>query len=545
MKKIFLFALSIFFGFGFISHAQAQQEPNVSLDFSTYMGSGATHTELFEVTTDPAGNIYAIGQGDYSSSDFPGATPTTFGNVSDSSNVMVFKLSPDGSQLHWVTLLGGRCFEKAGYGIALDKNQNIYITGTTHSDDFADYDQDGQAFGQDTIGYNTTYHGGGTGPGLNCPGPVPNPGPEVFLIKLSPDGQNIIYGTFLGGDDGESSRGGLAVDSQGFAYVVGSTSSSNFLGRTRIGGKSDGFVVKVSQDGRSIEYAQFIGGSNDNGEHGDGVVGIQVDAQGHAYLNASAWASDAPITDGLNGTILAFDSTPNGMVDTYFVKLSPDGTQLLYATYLGGSVNEFAEHRIDIDANGNVAICGYTGSADFPTSTNNPNILKESHQKNAGGMADLYLVKLQGNIYLAGVTRSTDFETTTNAYDRSFNGDQDVFMQIYNPNGMLLYSTFIGGTEFDRARFITVDPFDNPIIVGYSQSTNGCSFPNCYPTTPGAFDEIFNNGFNPYVTKFNISWPTPPPTWKQILSNWLTPTGDQNGDGKVNSLDWGVLVASP
>jgi hypothetical protein len=559
-------SLYISLGFYFTSQAFAQQEPNVSLYFSTFIGSGATFSEFFEATTDSTGNIYAIGRADVSASDFPGVPVQVFGTLDDK-NIIVIKLSPDGSQLYWVTLLGGSNLDYGGTGISLDTSQNIYIAGITRSNDFADFDQDGQAFGRDTIGFDTTHSGGISGD-------------DAFLVKLSPDGRSLIYGTFLGGSGDESPRGGLAVDSQGFAYVVGVTSSDDFLEgassgnphnkeNLRIGGVGDGFVTKVSQDGTSIVYSRFVGGSNDT-EHGDVVAGIQVDGTGNAYLNALLRSDDAEIIHDPPDKI-AF-SFSGGKSDSYFAKISPDGTELVYATYFGGSGNEYAEHRIALDNNGYIAVCGFTGSTDFPT------INAHMSQQDINDSNNLYLTKFdsagqpvfstyvggsgndgncggpeQGNIYLAGVTRSTDFETTTNAYDRSFNGDQDVFMQIYNPNGVLLYSTFIGGTEMDRARFIAVDPFDNPIIVGYSQFNDDGSPLDHFPTTIGAYDRIFDTyydsskgedvGFNPYVTKFNISWPTP--NWKQMLSNWLTPTDDQNGDDKINSLDWASLMPLP
>ena len=489
-----------------IINAQEPQRP-IPLGFSTFLGAtNATQfSELWESVYDSAGNLVVMGVVDANINGYSGITIKTFGSI-DSSNIMVAKLTADGSQLLWVTLLGGNGPEKGGYGVAIDNNDNLYITGTTYNNDFPT-----------TSGsFQPTYKGGGDGR-------------EIFLSKLSSDGQTLIYSTFLGGNSDDTARGGIIVDSQGFAYVAGLTKSQDFLDNggtpnpakvnSFIGGVGDGFVTKVSQDGSSIVWSRYIGSSNDS-RFGDVVMGIQLDSQGVIYLQALVRGNDAETSSD------AYDKTYNGHPsDSYFAKISADGSQLLYATYFGGNGEDVSEHRMIIDDTGNAYLVGVTNSNNFP--------VINAHDSSHSGNFDAYLIKFDasgqpifstliggpnedtvlgpaidenGNIWVAGYTLSSNFETTIDAYDRTYNGVRDIILQQYSPAGQLLYSTYFGGSDFDRARFVASDKNGNPVIVGYTESTD-------FPTTPNAYDRSHNGGFDLFVARFNaVSTATTPPT---------------------------------
>ena len=151
----------------------------------------------------------------------------------------------------------------------------------------------------------------------------------------------MLYATFLGGSDHDYGYG-ITVDDSGNAYVTGKTYSTDFpavLGpgydTTHNGGTYDAFVVKLNASGTALLYATFLGGSSyDNGS------GIGADHSGNAYVTGETRSIDFPAALGPG-----YDTTFNGdhyyYYDAFVVKLNASGTGLLYATFLGGSGNDY------------------------------------------------------------------------------------------------------------------------------------------------------------------------------------------------------------
>jgi hypothetical protein len=104
-----------------------------------------------------------------------------------------------------------------------------------------------------------------------------------------------------------------------------------------------------------------------------------------------------------------------------------------------------------------------------------------------------------GRVFVTGYTTSADFEVTPNAYDSTYGGGRDMFLQIYSPTGQLLYSTFAGGGADDHGRFVTVDADGNPIIVGRTLSSR-------FPTSSRAHDSSFAGSEDLFCMKFKVSW---------------------------------------
>lgn len=467
----------------------------VPLSFSSYFGGRGRGGTLWETAFDSSGNIIVAGYGDdYTLRNFPFAT--LIGPAGNRSNIPVAKFTPDGKLL-WLTIIGGSATNIC-VGIDVDKFDHIYISGWTSSTDFPTTPKS----------YDRTYNGGTY---------------DAFVLKLSPDGKTLVYSTFLGGSLNDTARGGLAVDDQGFAYVVGGTGSRDFLNKrgepnpakvnNYLGGPGDAFITKISQDGSKIVYSRYLGGSDDT-VHGDTALGVQVDANGHAYVNMIVRSKDALTTPN------AFRRTfSGGESDSYFVKLSPDGKQVIYATYFGGSGDEYAEHRMALDSKGNTYFTGFTNSADFP--------VINAHQSKKRGPGNGYLVKLdatgqpvfstyiggsgmdnsvgpaldaEGNIFVTGNTGSKDLEITPNAYNTTYNGGKmDAYLQIYDPSGRLWYSTFLGGSDFDGARGVAVDKRGNPILVGSTSSSN-------FPTTANAYNQSRSGDDDGFIVKFDLSY---------------------------------------
>jgi len=313
---------------------------------------------------------------------------------------------------------------------------------------------------------------------------------------------DLLYATFLGGGD-EDWAGGPVVDESGAVYVAGYTTSPDFPTMPGVfdatySGQTDAFVVKLDPAGRGLLYASFLGG---NGE--DLARALAVDASGAAYITGDTRSFDFPCTSG------AFDITYNGGRDSFVVKLNPAGSELFYATFLGGSDSDWAD-TLAVDGNGAAYVAGYTRSTDFPTT---PGAFDSTYN---GGSADAFVVKLNpagsdlayatflggggwdgtsalavggdGAVYVTGGTWSSDFPSTAGAFDTSYHGYSDVFVAKLNPTGRgLLYATLLGGGNWDVSNGLAVDRAGAAYIAGYTRSTD-------FPTTYSAFDRSFHGG---------------------------------------------------
>jgi hypothetical protein len=456
-------------------------DPIIKLEYSTYIGG--TNAEVGnEVVVDTAGN--AIITGYTKSTNFPttaGAKDITYngGNY----DVFVFKLNPDGSKPIFSTFIGGGN-EERGYDIDIDSTGNTYITGFTQSSDFP----------TTASGYDTSHNGNS----------------DVFVFKLNSNGSTLIYSTFIGDINAETGWG-ITIDSLGNAFVTGNTGSLNFP--TTIGaystsktGNSDIFVLKLNQTGSKLLYSTYIGGSSFN--YG---ISIDVDSNGNAFITGSTQSSNFPVSTW------ASDTSYNGGLDGFVLKLNKTGSKLLFSTYIGGSNHDRTQNLI-VDGTGNALIIGYTWSSTFPTT-------KGAYDRTLNGSVDAYIVKFnhngsklifstflggnsndegydididsQGNVYSIGLTRSTDFPVTQDAYDTSIIG-QEVFVTKLDQNGSaVLYSTFIGGSGDEGAQGLIYDSIGNVYVTGYTSSLD-------FPNSTNAWDNSNNGGGDIFVLKLSF-----------------------------------------
>src|SRR5262249_12856363 len=225
------------------------------------------------------------------------------------------------------------------------------------------------------------------------------------------------------GGAGEDFGNAIAVDSAGAAYVAGTTASdeSTFLpktgpGLTYNGGPHDAFIAKVKGDGSGFVFKGYIGGTGD-----DQANAIALDSTKNAYV-AGSTTSD----QGSFFVTVGPDLVHNGGTDAFVVKVKADGTQLLYAGYIGGSGDEWA-NAIAVDASNSAYVVGSTTSTSgFPIRV--------------------------GPAFFN-------------------NGGTDAFVAKVKPDGTtLLYAGFIGGTGFDEANGIAVDSTGNAYIAGRTDS---------------------------------------------------------------------------
>ncbi len=235
-----------------------------------------------------------------------------------------------------------------GSDIAVDASGAAYVTGFTFASDFPTE--------RPVQGSN----GGGNCDGGNCP--------DIFVAKLNAAGNALVYATYLGGD-GVDTGGSIAVDGAGAAYVTGTTLSQNFPPNRDVMKLLDAIVVKLSADGSRLVYTYLLGGKGI-----DVGTGIAVDASGAAYITGSTFpasgANDFPLVKPLQGAPGGGVCTSNGeslpCPDAFVSKLNPEGSALVYSTYLGGNRFELGG-GIAVDAAGAAYVTGTTASSNFPT----------------------------------------------------------------------------------------------------------------------------------------------------------------------------------
>ena len=352
---------------------------------------------------------------------------------------------------------------------------------------------------------------------------VKNVDPKLPLV-IDPTA-NLVYATLLGGaSEGQS----IAVDSSGCAYITGMGGGPVFpvtSGAFRtIWYQNDTYVAKFNSAGDHLVYCTYIGIT-------DFYVRIAVDPSGCAYIAGVVQTVSEPTPEtGFPITPGAFDTTFDGVKDSFVMKLNASGSGLVYSTLLGGTSAGASYWEsitsITVDAEGYAYVTGYTGSADFPTTSGafdttfsggrDAFITKLNQSGSAlvystflGGASDedakSIAIDSAGCAYVAGWTGSSDFPTTLGAYDRVKNGASDAFVTKINASGSgLLYSTFLGGNDLEgsndpeRATSIAIDSSSCAYVAGYTSSVD-------FPVTPGSYDTTLAGHSDAFITKLNMS----------------------------------------
>jgi hypothetical protein len=294
-----------------------------------------------------------------------------------------------------------------------------------------------------------------------------------------------------------------------------------------------------------IEFTTFLGGSAH--EAGNGIA---VDGSGNSYIGGTTQSPDFPTTTG------AFRRTgsANNSSDVFVTKLNSTGTALVYSTFVGGSDLEFG-NGIAIDGAGNAYVTGTTKSSNFPTTNgafdrtanipaNCPRCGTDHtdgfvFKLNAAGSALAYSTYLggtdtdspraitvdgAGSAYVVGETPSPDFPTTAGAFRRTSAGQYDMFVTKLNPSG----------TALTYSTFLGGTQVDDGAAVAVDAGGNayavGFTSSTDFPTTPSAFDSTANGGFDTTLTKLN------PAGSALVYSTYLGGQGfDTGGDVAVDS----------
>ena len=320
------------------------------LIYSTYLGGTGTSIDGqaygdtgYGIAVSSAG-VFVTGQ--TYSSNFPTNNPLPGGgslgvNATANAFVSLLTFDTDGDELRLAssTYLGGNN-KDGGFAIAVDSNNNAYVTGVTNSDNFPTTDG----------AYNTTYPGGIV----------------AFVTKMNWNNPNLtlIYSTFLG-VVGNDTGGGIAVDSNNNVYVAGETYSHTFpttsLGATWPGGETGGFVSVLNAAGSALVYSTYLGGTNS-----DYATAIALDSSANIYVTGFTSSNNFPVSpNNIAGFSQCCLDTEGELENAFVVELN-SSSGFVYGSFLGGNVEDVGT-GIAVDSLGNVYVAGYVRGAQlFP-----------------------------------------------------------------------------------------------------------------------------------------------------------------------------------
>ena len=380
-----------------------------------------------------------------------------------------------------------------GFTATWDYNDNVYSGGIVFA----------VGYPTSTGAYQINF-AGGTYPNPQNPNWYPN-GCDIGIIKYNETGTQRLFATYLGGTTGQEMPHSLVVTEDNDLIIMGTTGSSDFPVSSNafrtyfLGGDSlvydnviafpygvDIFVAKISENGNQLLGGTYVGGSSNDGlnfrihythpdpitninwvkqhgndslyaNYGDGARGeVIVDSKNFVYVGTTTFS-----TNFSQGIYPGFQPNNNGGQEGIVFKMSPDLSQMIWSSYIGGTGDD----------------------AVFSVALN-----------------DNY------DVLVAGATVSHNFPTTPGAYNTTHNGGStDAFVSKISTNGnTLLSSTFFGSNRFDNAFFVRTDRFDNVFICGQTKATGNTLIQNAGYSIPNSGQ--FITKFNPNLT--NVVWST-------------------------------------
>lgn len=294
---------------------------------------------------------------------------------------------------------------------------------------------------------------------------------DIGILKYDSAGSQLLYATYLGGSSAESPHS-LVMNAANELILLGTTSSTDFATTTNAfdrsfnGGPSVGNVVgytynrgsdiiisRFSADGTTLLASTFLGGTENDGlnplggpltkNYGDQLRGdIITDDVGNIYVSSVTSSTDFPGINGFGGSYLG------GATDAVLFKIDSDLSQVIWASYLGGSGSDAA-----------------------------------------------YTVKLDAakNVFTAGGTTSSDFPVTTPAYQTEYAGEGDGWIaKIASDGSAILNATLTGTAEYNQVYFMDLNAEEEIYVYG---QTSGV-----FPVTPGVYS---NSGSGQFIQKFD------------------------------------------
>lgn len=296
---------------------------------------------------------------------------------------------------------------------------------------------------------------------------------DIGILKFDSIGQNLMYATYLGGNDSETPHS-LIVNSKNELLILGTTGSSDFPTEDAFqsdfgGGDSttflsgvayskgaDNFIARLNSSGSSLLSSTYLGGSENDGalpfgnplvkNYGDQYRGeVIVDSTDNVYIATVTTSPDFPLVNAIQNSL-------GGSHDAIVAKFSPDLSVLEWCSYFGGS---------EIDA--------------------------------------AYSLKVRGDslVYFTGGTTSSNLATTGSAYKPFYGGDIDGYIAAIDQNAMVIkYATYLGTNQYDQSYFIDIDSENYVYALG--QTTGN------FPVKAVSGKSLYvNNNSGQFIIKLN------------------------------------------
>ncbi len=494
------------------------------LVFSTYSGSRGDNFG-YTATYDTLGNGYAGGTVfDFGFPTTTGAFQLSFNGGRDELRQIgyvardcgITKYSKDGSTLLFSTYIGGSFSNEQPHSMVVNSKNQLLIMGSTKSTDFP-------------LGTGNPYDN------------IQNGMSDIFVVKLSEDGRQLIEGTYIGGSnfDGlngdrpsstmtpllynyaDDFRGEIILDENDDVYVASSTNSNDFPRKganiSSYGGKQDGCYFKLNSDLSDLIYSSFLGGSEN-----DAAYGLDLSNLGYLY-----------VTGGSNSQSLNYAAQGNsrtnfgGKADGFLVQISKDGGNILSNTFIGTSAYD-QSYFVKTDRLGKPFVFGQTEG--------NMNASSGVYRNNNGKMfikkysVDLINIELEttfgalnktlpdlsptaflidecerifvsgwGGFEISGYRGggTNNMPISSDAFQKATDG-HDFYLGVFSKNlSGLQYATYMGGRSsgnLDAHEHVDggTSRFDKKGIV-YHSVCAGCGGQSLFPTTPGVWSRTNNS----------------------------------------------------
>lgn len=342
----------------------------------------------------------------------------------------------------------------------------------------------------------------------------------------------------------------MTGDASGDVVVAGSTTSTNYpttsgAAQRALAGGNDMAITKLTPGGTVI-WSTYLGGTAD-----DYARGVALGPDGDVYVIGYTTSRAFPVTAGAWRTTFC-----GGNTDGVVARLSAATGALVYATYVGGSWDDYPR-GIAVDPSGCALVGGYTTSGDFPTT---PGVVKTSFAPNLYDPSDAFVLKLAANgsgvawstflggggadavmavvldasgcPVLTGWTKSTGFPTTAGAFDRTLTSNSKAFVTRLNATATgFLASTLLGGNGFDEGHDLAIDASGTCYVAGSTTSTD-------FPTTAGAPQRTLGAMYvkDAFVAKVSRDCTT------LVWGTYLGGTAEDDAQGIALTADGGVAV---
>lgn len=357
----------------------------------------------------------------------------------------------------------------------------------------------------------------------------------------------VPWSTYFGGN-GDDRANSVTVNANGNVMIAGYTNSGTSIAtsgayQTTYGGNNDVLLVKYNSSGNRI-WATYFGGSDlENG------IDVTTDVNDNILVTGYTLSSNGISTTGSHQYLYGGGTTYG---DAFIAKFSSSGTKI-WSTYYGGYEEDFG-NGIITDAAGNIFLTGYTTSSLPLNSIATPG----AYRTTISGVPDVFIIKFNasgsrqwgtyfgstnadygskiaidtmGNLTIAGITYSNSGIADSNAQQSTYGGNGDAFITKFTSMGQPVWSTYLGGSSFDYGIDIAIDPMQNIIVAGSTNSTSGIA-------TIGAFksSKSDSSGADAYLTKLS-------PSGVRIWSTYIGGNNDEGGAGVATDMYGNIVVA--